>query len=136
MATADSTWSAVCVLPGAFNEAEDAVTVNGVPLYALNIPFSCQPPAWRLPPLGQRLAFTERPYGNPESPKDGTWGIACSSRGAWAVSKQPATPAPIDRSARNGRTGRRIVSVLLNISARLAPECRLQLLSSPVPWHG
>jgi len=52
MATADSTWSAVCVLPGAFNEAEDAVTVNGVPLYALNIPFSCQPPAWRLPPLG------------------------------------------------------------------------------------
>ena len=45
MATVDNTWSAVWVLPGAFNEAEDAVTVNGVPLYALSIPFNCQPPA-------------------------------------------------------------------------------------------
>jgi hypothetical protein len=45
MATVGSPWSAVCVLPGAFKEAEDAVTVNGVPLYALSIPFNCQPPA-------------------------------------------------------------------------------------------
>ena len=33
------------MLPGEFNEVPNEVTVNGVPLIALKMPLSCQPPA-------------------------------------------------------------------------------------------
>src|SRR5512138_3406636 len=37
------TWSAVWLCPGAFSEVLDALTVNGVPVYPLNIPLTCHP---------------------------------------------------------------------------------------------
>src|SRR5262245_39725054 len=44
-ATVGFTWSAVCVLPGEFTDVPTAVTLNGVPLIEVKMPFICHPPA-------------------------------------------------------------------------------------------